>query len=53
VYVADHALRAVAVAAGEHHVELRFESATLSAGLLVSLAAAAVLLGLILVRTTA
>ena len=46
VYVADHALRAVAVPAGPHTVEMRYESAALSAGLIISVAAAAVLLGL-------
>jgi hypothetical protein len=46
VYVADHALRAVAVPAGQHTVEMRYESAALSAGLIISVAAAAVLLGL-------
>jgi hypothetical protein len=46
VYVADHALRAVAVPAGTHDLELRFESAALSAGLSISLAASAVLVGL-------
>ena len=39
LYVADHALRAVPVPAGEHSVELRYESWTLRAGLAVSLAA--------------
>ena len=48
VYVADHALRAVAVPAGQHTVEMRYESATLSAGLVISLVAATVLLGLVI-----
>ncbi|MDP9379198.1 MAG: YfhO family protein [Chloroflexota bacterium] len=39
VYVADHALRAVAVPAGEHTVELRYESMTLRLGLAISLTA--------------
>ena len=39
LYVADHALRAVSVPAGEHSVELRYESWTLQAGLAVSLLA--------------
>ena len=39
LYVADHALRAVPVPAGEHSVELRYESWTLQAGLAVSLLA--------------
>ncbi len=37
VYVADHALRAVPVPAGEHTVELRYESWSLRIGLAVSL----------------
>jgi hypothetical protein len=41
LFVADGALRAVPVPAGEHTVELRFESETLRIGLLVSSAAAA------------
>jgi hypothetical protein len=48
VYVADHVLRAVAVPAGEHDLELRFESAAMSAGLVISLGAVAALLGLAL-----
>ena len=39
LYVADHVLRAVPVPAGEHSVELRYESWTLRTGLAVSLAA--------------
>jgi hypothetical protein len=39
LYAADHALRAVPVPAGEHSVELRYESWTLQAGLAVSLLA--------------
>ncbi len=39
LYAADHALRAVPVPAGEHLVELRYESWTLQTGLAVSLAA--------------
>ena len=39
LYAADHALRAVPVPAGEHSVELRYESWTLQTGLAVSLAA--------------
>ena len=39
LYAADHALRAVPVPAGEHSVELRYESWTLRTGLAVSLAA--------------
>ncbi len=44
VFVADHALRAVAVAAGEHEVEWRYESTTLRTGLAIS-GGALVLLG--------
>ena len=43
LYVADGALRAVAVPSGEHTVELRFESETLRTGLLISSAAAGLL----------
>ena len=50
VYVADHALRGVAVPAGDHSLEMRYESAALSAGLVTSLAAAAALLGLAIER---
>jgi len=39
LYTADHVLRAVPVPAGEHSVELRYESRTLQVGLAVSLAA--------------
>jgi hypothetical protein len=38
VYVADGVLRAVALPAGQHHVELRFESTTLTAGAVISAA---------------
>ncbi len=44
VLVADHALRAVAVPAGDHTVALRFVSPALTAGLAVSTATAIVLL---------
>jgi uncharacterized membrane protein YfhO len=37
IYVADHVLRAVPVPAGEHTVELRYESWSLRVGLVVSL----------------
>jgi hypothetical protein len=47
VYVADHALRAVAVPAGEHRLEMRYESLALSVGLVISLSGAAALLGLV------
>jgi hypothetical protein len=53
VYVADHALRAVALTAGEHVVDLRYESAALSVGLVISLALSTLLAALvILVRAT-
>jgi Bacterial membrane protein YfhO len=44
--VADGALRAVPIPAGEHTVELRFESDTLRVGMLISSLAALVLVGL-------
>jgi hypothetical protein len=44
MYVADGALRGVAVPAGEHSVEMRYESVPLQIGLLIT-SAAAVLLG--------
>jgi uncharacterized membrane protein YfhO len=37
LYVADHVLRAVPVPAGEHTVELRYESWSLRVGMAVSL----------------
>jgi hypothetical protein len=43
--VADGALRAVPIPAGEHTVELRFESDTLRVGLLISVVAALFLVG--------
>jgi Bacterial membrane protein YfhO len=46
VYVADHLLRAVPVPAGEHTVELRYESQTLWVGMGISLLAYATLLAL-------
>ena len=54
LYVADGALRAVAVPPGEHNVELRFESDTLRLGLVISSVAALllVLLGLAAVVAT-
>jgi hypothetical protein len=52
VYVADHLLRAVPVPAGEHTVELRYESQTLWAGMGISLLAYATLLALAIVATT-
>jgi hypothetical protein len=47
LYAADHVLRAVPVPAGEHSVELRYESWSLRTGLAVSLAAYLVLLVLV------
>ena len=41
VYVADAVLRAVPVPAGEHEVELRYESPTLAIGLVISLTSSA------------
>jgi hypothetical protein len=46
VYVADHVLRAVTVPSGEHHVEMRYESLSLNLGLVISLFAMALLVGL-------
>ena len=46
LYIADHALRAVAVPSGEHDVELRYESVALTAGLIVSAAAFVALIAL-------
>jgi hypothetical protein len=43
--VANHALRAVAVPAGEHTLELRYESRSLQLGLLISGLTALVMLG--------
>ena len=47
LYVADHVLRAVPVPAGEHTVELRYESWSLRAGLAISLVSYMVLISLI------
>ncbi len=47
IYAADHVLRAVPVPAGEHSVELRYESWSLRAGLAVSLAAYLALVALV------
>lgn len=46
LYVADHVLRAVAVTAGKHEVEMRYESWTLRLGLAISALAYLVLIGL-------
>jgi len=48
VLTADHLLRAVAVPAGEHTVELRFASSALQIGTWISLATIAVVTGLLL-----
>jgi hypothetical protein len=45
LYVADHALRAVALPAGEHVVELRYESWTIRAGLAIGAVTVAALIG--------
>lgn len=47
LYTADHALRAVPVPAGEHTVELRYESAALRAGLAISGVSYAALLAIL------
>nr|MBA3473202.1 YfhO family protein [Rubrobacter sp.] len=46
VYVTDHLLRSVPVPAGEHTVELRYESWTLRVGVAISLIACAALIAL-------
>ncbi len=46
VVVADHALRAVAVPAGDHNLELRYESRPLQIGLLLSALTAVVILAI-------
>lgn len=51
LYVADHVLRAVPVPAGEHTVELRYESRTLQLGLAISLTTLLALLVLAVART--
>jgi len=53
VQVADHALRAVAVPAGTHTVELRFSSVTIRAGLAISGVTALLLLAALLPRRKA
>ncbi len=47
LYVANHILRAVPVPAGNHEVELRYESWTLRVGILVSFAAYSALVALL------
>ncbi len=51
LYVADHALRAVPVPAGEHTVELRYQSRSLRIGLAVSLIAYLTLVALAIAET--
>jgi hypothetical protein len=46
LYLANHVLRAVPVPAGEHRVELRYESPALLAGMVISLGMYWILLGL-------
>ena len=48
LHVANHALRGVPVPAGEHFVELRYESPALRLGLAITLAVAAGLAALLL-----
>jgi len=50
LYAADHVLRAVPVPAGEHTVELRYESWSLRAGVAVSLIAYLALIALTVAR---
>jgi uncharacterized membrane protein YfhO len=51
LYVADHVLRAVPVPAGEHTVELRYESSPLRVGLAVSLISYLMLIALAVAGT--
>jgi hypothetical protein len=50
LYRADHLLRAVPVPAGEHVVDLRYESRSLRIGMAISLLAYAVLVGMVVIR---
>jgi hypothetical protein len=47
-YVADHTLRAVPIPAGSHAVELRYESATLQVGVVITVSAFVLFLALML-----
>jgi hypothetical protein len=53
LYVVDHALRGVGVPAGEHIVEMRYESPALAAGLIISAAAALLLIALAILHIAA
>ena len=46
LYIADHALRGIAVPAGAHTVEIRYESLSLNVGLAITLFAGVALLAL-------
>jgi hypothetical protein len=50
IYRADHLLRAVPIPAGEHAVEVRYESPTLKMGVAISLIAYAALVGLVIAK---
>jgi hypothetical protein len=50
LYSADYMLRAVPVQAGDHTVELRYESPTLNAGIVISLVFCATLIALVVAR---
>jgi uncharacterized membrane protein YfhO len=53
VYVADHALRAVAVPSGEHVIDMRYESTALTVGMILTVMATIGLAALgILARAT-
>lgn len=48
IYITDHLLRSVPVPAGEHTIELRYESWTLRIGIVISLVTSAVLVAVVL-----
>jgi hypothetical protein len=50
IYRADHLLRAVPIPAGEHAVELRYESRALKTGVAISLLAYTALVGLVIAK---